>query len=162
MMASAQVVETSVNTQQQSFSGLHYKPGRSLKPQQIINWKTRFVEIVINTDTYVGFKGESINMYMFLVIFFCSQRSVLHIWFCGQINLFLRETASCWELLGFRYRWMQSTKSYGLNCLAARQKEKICHKLKPQQDFQSTSRRYPQSLIKNISEPMFAFVLFVF
>ena len=31
-MASAQVVDS--QHQQQSFSGLHYKPGRSLKPQQ--------------------------------------------------------------------------------------------------------------------------------
>ena len=33
-MASAQVVELNVSQhQQQSFSGLHYYPGRSLKPQ---------------------------------------------------------------------------------------------------------------------------------
>ena len=32
-MASTQVVGTSVNTNNSPFSGLHYKPGRSLKPQ---------------------------------------------------------------------------------------------------------------------------------
>ena len=41
-MASAQVVENVNQHQQQSFSGLHYKPGRSLKSQHWLTWVQTF------------------------------------------------------------------------------------------------------------------------